>query len=119
MQQPVIETRPGTLDMSAQEASFGVPSVESQIDVIGMGATANHAEEDFQPVAGFDPVLLATFLRAAPGSEFAKNIEKAMIADFVVNNAVAYNLIPSHYEQTMINKQHEDKEAKEKFGVTA
>ena len=115
MQAPIIETQPGTLDMSAMEANFNAPLPEAQADITNAHVTAAEGgEDDFQQVVGFDPTLMAAFLRVTPGSEAAKNIERAMFADFVINNAVAYNLIPSTYEETMDRKRRiEDNEDEE------
>jgi hypothetical protein len=110
---PLAEQMPGTLDMTVEEARFGVPSTEAQIDMIGMDIAAGHAEDEMTPVVGFNQDLMMMYLRAAPGSEFAKNLEKAMMVDFVVNNAVAYNLMSSPYEQAIIEKEEGKKKKKE------
>lgn len=84
-----------------------------------MDAVAEQAEEEMTPVVGFNSDLMMMYLRATPGSEFAKNIEKAMMVDFVVNNAVAYNLMPSPYEQAVVHKEEEKKKKAKKEFVEA
>jgi len=108
----VVETTPGTHDMSALEASFGTPSAEAQLDMVNIDAHAAQEQEDIQLAVGFNPVLLGMFLRAEQGSEFAKNLEKAMMIDMIVNNAVAYNIV-TPYDVEMTHRREEERKKKE------
>lgn len=74
-------------------------------------AVMDAQEQECVPVVGFNKDLMMLYLQAAPGSVFAKNVEKAMMADFVVNNAMAYNLISMPYERAII--EHEEKKKEE------
>ncbi len=50
------------------------------------------AEQEVQMVVGFDPQLVSMFMRADRDSELSGILKQLLIADLVVNNAVAYGL---------------------------
>lgn len=96
---PVIETQPGMIDMAELEATFAEAEA---IHAAGALAAAHEVEaapaEEVQLQVGFNPDLLAMFLRATPGSEFSKNLSNLLVTDLVVNNAVAFGLLEQQRE---------------------
>jgi|GEM_PF-3587820 len=104
LKQPIQNEAP--VDMTEFEFA---PSAEAQADLASM-----EAQEDLQPVVGFNQDLMMLYLRATPGSEFAKNIENAMMADFVVNNAVAYGLVSAYEDQIDRMRDFDDEEVEKK-----
>lgn len=107
---PVIETQPGTIDMTEFEAQINnAQAVQAAGEVAVHTQVTMEDEAEVEMVVGFNPNLLAMFLRATPGSELSNNLANLMVADMVVNNAVAYGLVEDqnratenlyHYQQS-------------------
>jgi len=125
VEHPPVQTE--EIDMSAFEQDMLTP--EEQFDIAMMEAdlaeTAPLSAEDEAAMGGFDPALLSMYLAAAPGSEFSRNVERLMMAEFVTRNAVQFGIIEGAQEDEQLVAEEDDRRNKkakknaEKYSLVA
>jgi hypothetical protein len=105
-----VDMQPFEFEVSPQ-AQADLATMNGQQSVAELAPIAQ--EDEVQMVVGFNPDLVALYVRAEPGSEFAKQLEMAMMADLVVNNAVAYGLIGSEATEDYARQAREEEKKEE------